>query len=421
MVPAKPSHNTDAKRRTYLFILWFIPTVFAAAILTRAYHSRVEGIRAQIEMDAMTDLVTASERIQSDLRFVEKDLLYLAGASLNSALWDTEGQDVSTADILHFSAMKQAYDQVRMIDTAGLEVMRVNFNQGSPSLVPSAGLQNKSARPYFTETIGLAKDELYVSPMDLNIEHGELEEPPKPVIRFATPVFDAQGEKRGILVFNYLGHELLDHLQDGIVLLNSDGHWLHGGASEKLWGFMYGSERTFASERPEQWARMSATEHGHIEHGELLTSFRSVPPLQAGFSWKLVIQHESPRATAAASVLLRNSIYTFVVSTALLAAVALLITRRWFDARDVIIAELRNNERQLVNAMDLVNQLSGLLPICANCKAIRDDRGYWNRIESYISKHSEAEFSHSVCPNCIRELYPDFVDDLSSDDEHSDP
>jgi hypothetical protein len=57
--------------------------------------------------------------------------------------------------------------------------------------------------------------------------------------------------------------------------------------------------------------------------------------------------------------------------------------------------------------------LSGLLPICASCKKIRDDSGYWNQIESYIHKHSNAEFSHSICPECAKKLYPDL--DLKHD------
>ena len=57
-------------------------------------------------------------------------------------------------------------------------------------------------------------------------------------------------------------------------------------------------------------------------------------------------------------------------------------------------------------ALDHIKQLQGMLPICSVCKKIRDDRGYWNRIESYISEHSEAKFSHSLCPDCAKELYP---------------
>lgn len=68
--------------------------------------------------------------------------------------------------------------------------------------------------------------------------------------------------------------------------------------------------------------------------------------------------------------------------------------------RESLIAELKE-------ALSTVKKLSGLLPICAGCKKIRDDTGYWNRIEAYIRDHSEADFSHGICPDCAEKLYPD--------------
>ncbi|MFC1876846.1 PAS domain S-box protein [Thermodesulfobacteriota bacterium] len=61
---------------------------------------------------------------------------------------------------------------------------------------------------------------------------------------------------------------------------------------------------------------------------------------------------------------------------------------------------------ELQNALSEVKKLRGFLPICAACKKIRDDKGYWNQIESYIRDHSEAEFTHSICPECAKKLYP---------------
>ncbi|MBW2661761.1 MAG: hypothetical protein JRD93_07195, partial [Deltaproteobacteria bacterium] len=62
---------------------------------------------------------------------------------------------------------------------------------------------------------------------------------------------------------------------------------------------------------------------------------------------------------------------------------------------------------KLKKSMAEVKTLSRMLPICANCKKIRDDKGYWNEIETYISSHSETEFSHGICPECTKKLYPD--------------
>ena len=69
---------------------------------------------------------------------------------------------------------------------------------------------------------------------------------------------------------------------------------------------------------------------------------------------------------------------------------------------------LRRERDKLQEALAQVKTLSGLLPICSNCKKIRDDTGYWKQIETFISQHSEAEFTHSICPECVKKLYPNF-------------
>jgi PAS domain-containing protein len=65
--------------------------------------------------------------------------------------------------------------------------------------------------------------------------------------------------------------------------------------------------------------------------------------------------------------------------------------------------------KKLQAALSDVKTLSGLVPICANCKQIRDDKGFWMQVESYIQERSQARFSHGICPDCMRKLYPNFV------------
>jgi len=76
------------------------------------------------------------------------------------------------------------------------------------------------------------------------------------------------------------------------------------------------------------------------------------------------------------------------------------------DAKEELIIGLQE-------AQEEVNLLSGLLPICATCKKIRDDNGYWNRMESYISSHSKAEFSHGICPDCAQKSFPDLYKEIT--------
>jgi len=70
-----------------------------------------------------------------------------------------------------------------------------------------------------------------------------------------------------------------------------------------------------------------------------------------------------------------------------------------WKTRETLIPDLQE-------ALNRIKTLKGLLPICAACKKIRDDQGYWSHIESYIRQHSEAEFTHGICPSCAQKLYP---------------
>lgn len=77
--------------------------------------------------------------------------------------------------------------------------------------------------------------------------------------------------------------------------------------------------------------------------------------------------------------------------------------RKWAELeRSKLILELEESLAQ-------VKMLSGLLPICASCKKIRNDQGYWQQVEVYISENSDAEFSHGICPDCMKRLYPEYV------------
>ena len=79
--------------------------------------------------------------------------------------------------------------------------------------------------------------------------------------------------------------------------------------------------------------------------------------------------------------------------------------------------QLKQNVKELEDALTQVKQLSGLLPICAHCKKIRNDSGYWQQVEVYVENHSEAHFTHGFCPDCIQKHYPDYADDATEDDK----
>jgi transcriptional regulator with GAF, ATPase, and Fis domain len=95
-----------------------------------------------------------------------------------------------------------------------------------------------------------------------------------------------------------------------------------------------------------------------------------------------------------------------------LAAIALQNSKALED-RDRAEKEREKLIKELKEALANVKTLRGLLPICSSCKKVRDDQGYWKRIESYIQSRSDAEFTHGICPECMEKLYPEFTEELA--------
>ena len=105
--------------------------------------------------------------------------------------------------------------------------------------------------------------------------------------------------------------------------------------------------------------------------------------------------------------LIITTIYFIEKRESKILSLANLAQQREIDERKRVEEEREKLIYELQEALNKVKTLSGLLPICASCKKVRDDSGYWNQIEVYIRDHSEADFSHFICPDCAKELYPD--------------
>jgi signal transduction histidine kinase len=167
-----------------------------------------------------------------------------------------------------------------------MEIVRVNYNKGDPAKVHEDQLQNKASRYYFEKTWALTRGEVYISPLDLNIERGQIEQPPKPMIRFGTPVFDRSGRKIGILLFNYLGEKMIRNfkgaaanISDHVMLLNPEGYWLSSPRPNDEWGFMYKNDRTFAKDHTDGWQRVQVEDTGQFYAKEGMFSFTTIYPL----------------------------------------------------------------------------------------------------------------------------------------------
>ena len=186
-----------------------------------------------------------------------------------------------------FSNEKRIYDQVRYLDATGMEIVRVNFGANGAVPVADEALQLKGERSFFRDSFKLADGEVYVSPLDLNVEHGVIETPYKPMLRLGTPVFDRSGQKRGVVVLNVLGQKLLDEFRGSmgeagaLLLLNRDGYFLRSPEAAEEWGFMLGHGETFATRYPDEWRRILSDRAGSLQTERGQFTFRTVFPLLA--------------------------------------------------------------------------------------------------------------------------------------------
>ena len=268
----------------------FLLLIFPFSIVTgiAGYYNYTYNLNTQLNLlkAQETGLVKLGHNVISDVFYpVVSDLQSLV--AITQMHQGRTHHDALTEDFIAFGGNKRYYQQVRYIDTTGKEVLRINYQDKDWFLVPEAELQNKKDRYYFTEAMKLKKEDIYLSPFDLNIENGKVEIPIKPVIRFAKKVFDKQGKEAGIVVINYLGEFLLDrfHLahrdsDNDVMILNNNGYWLHANDASKNWGFMFpGKENeSFAYEYPSVWKMMQSSDNGQVLNQKGLFTFDTLFP-----------------------------------------------------------------------------------------------------------------------------------------------
>lgn len=275
------------------FVVIMVPLLLLLCLVTVIIHV-VEGNNQKVISQKMElgYISQAAHTITSDFNRIKADLLFLSEINeLRGILEGDESEKVKLEKtFLSFSKRTGLYDQIRFIDSTGMEIVRINFNNGKPFIVGDHMLQNKKERYYFKDAFRLEAGDIFVSRLDLNMERGKIEQPLKPMIRFGTPVFDKKGNKRGIIILNYLGEETLTKIEwlsgetaGDLMLLNADGYWLKGPEIDEEWGFMYENRRQYKFGRvyAEPWKKIIDAGSGQFNSKYGLFTFSTIYPLAA--------------------------------------------------------------------------------------------------------------------------------------------
>jgi signal transduction histidine kinase/CheY-like chemotaxis protein len=278
------------------FLIIFLPLVVIITLGSYAvyYFHTVKSQQAVVKQREISLLQFQSEFVKNEIKSIVTDLRVIASDPVVEDLIESglqPDEPMTATMLMAFSRYKGVYDQIRLLNETGMEILRINLRKDHPHNVPVSELQFKGKRYYFKDTFQLSKNQVFISPFDLNIEHGKIELPLKPMIRIGMPVYDKHNKKRGVILLNYLGCQILNQLEahhqnmpGSLIFLNNDGYWLKGLTDEDEWGFMYEEKKanSFKIRYPEEWELISSTDTGQFLTSKGLYTHSTVYPLQQG-------------------------------------------------------------------------------------------------------------------------------------------
>ncbi|MCA9922289.1 MAG: GAF domain-containing protein [Anaerolineales bacterium] len=227
-----------------------VPVLIIGGFSLLLNNSLRNQFQEQVELNMQADVDALSTELILELADVEADVRYLGQSEALAtylALLESEesAQVVQDArsnlkqEFLNFAQARQIYAQVRYIDAAGQEIVRINTtNLGHSVSVFDSSLSNRARRYYFEETIDLNENEVFISPLNLNVEKGEIEMPYQPVIWYGTPIIH-HGETKGIVIINVMAEKILQQLDSADTshfLVDVDGYYLYHPEDAKRWG-----------------------------------------------------------------------------------------------------------------------------------------------------------------------------------------
>ncbi|MDQ8208513.1 response regulator [Coraliomargarita sp. SDUM461003] len=255
-------------------------SVFSFYRAERAAH--VERLKSENE----DVLLFSDELIRTYLGVVIEDLLFISNSrSLRDYIENPADATRSNflQDLRNVSIHKKEYAQLRYLDASGQE--RVRVDSGGQAVVEEQ-LQNKSNRYYFKEGMQVASGTIYISPVDLNVENGVVQQPRAPMIRFVLPIDDPERGRLGVMVLNFHARQLLERLRlmgneadSNVELINEGGYWLLHPDPSMEWGFMFteGSAQTMAKLYPQFWQQILAQASGMLESEGSVLFWRKIP------------------------------------------------------------------------------------------------------------------------------------------------
>ncbi len=353
------------RRLVRVFLLTAL-SMLIAGIAWYIYQEEIRNYRKNIAIEQTHHLENQTTLIREDFKHCAYALLFLANqVRLHKPFTTTAGLNALGDDFISFLDSSELYDQIRLLDIHGTEVFRARYHAGKPGITPENELKQSGGSEYFLKTIALDANEIYISPMVFTTQHGQSELSMEPVIQFGMPLFDAQGQKTGMISLSYLAGSMLSQFKqvaefEGLdvgesMLLNQEGDWLSGPDPKREWGFMFADSRQshLDTTAPEVWRRISSQKSGHFVVNGDQYHFTTLYPAEMVSSVSRINSYRDPQQAfwkavsrypqTVFSLTTRETRNTIILFT--LAFLLLINSMFWFLAR--AIARRRQTEYEL--------------------------------------------------------------------------
>jgi len=266
------NHNLNFSIKNKIFVLFLMILVISLSIIGFFGFKTVQEsyIKSSISQ-SMKETDDLSNKIEAMLKPISNDVLYNSNFYALEKLLIWEGLDekrkINNWKKIYISALKdymfnkKYFYQIRVLGLNGKEKISIKYDETTDRVyqVPEYDLSNKGTRDYFKKALKLKKGEIYISKMNLNIEHGKIEIPYIPVVRYSTPLINKNGELKGVLVLNFNAQYILNEIAETkfldinkdvqkYYLLNEEGYYLFNQGKNKTWGFQLGIDSNFGND-----------------------------------------------------------------------------------------------------------------------------------------------------------------------------
>ncbi len=376
-------HKFFQKIQNRLMLLLILSTLMPVSLI--GWYG-ISSSAAALQTLALTNLAesvaSSGEKIVNNLDNISYDVLFLRKSPpIQGMIIDRNRIDKATNLIYQdsiarmkilFSSMmevKPYYMQLRYIDEKGNEIVRVDSDGKSIKIIPNSQLQNQANRDYFSLTMKLNAGEIYVSKFNLNQERGKIEIPYKPTIRHATPIFNTKGQRKGILIANSFGSNLINTVKEindeklgEAFMLNQDGSYIYHLDSTKEWGSDKKTDENINKYYPpEVVTQILSGGTGNIDLRDKVISYYTI--LSKGNNNKIffviVNQASKNELFASVSVLKKIAAIITILSLGTVLALGLFVVKRLIKLIRGLIYKISSFSMEIVSNMNEQEQVVG--------------------------------------------------------------